>query len=308
MIKNLALICAPWTPSLAAEDNLKSQQTIPRSVRQAFKVAEGERPGATHLELPEDVASEEVANPRVHPRVAIRRPVPDDKVIRLAAERIRAAKHPMMIVSAGANRKRIGKQLHLFLERTGIYAVTTQMGKGVLSDDSPNSLFTLGIHKKDYVHSALDNADVVLTVGYDVVEYPPSVWNERRDKSIIHIDFNVAEPDECYQPEIEVLGDISHTLWAIYSQLDGVRFDDDQLAALRRRLDEALHPKTCDVCFPPKPQQIVHDVRQVMGRKDVICLDNGIYKLWFARMYKTYHENTVLLDNALTARRRGPFE
>ncbi|MEM7583044.1 MAG: acetolactate synthase large subunit [Acidobacteriota bacterium] len=288
-----------WNTSIVAA------QTIPRFIRQAFKVAEGERPGAVHLELPEDVAAEQVAEPRVHPRSTLRRPIPDDKAIRLAAERIRAAKKPMMIVSAGANRKRISKQLHRFLEKTGIYAVTTQMGKGVLSDDSPYSLFTLGIHKKDFVHSALDSADLVLTVGYDIVEYPPSVWNAQRDKAILHIDFNVAEPDECYQPEIEVIGDISHSLWAIYSRLDGFRFEHPELAALRSRLDEALHPEVCDTCYPPKPQQIVSDVRQVMDREDVICLDNGIYKLWFARMYKTYHENTVLLDNALATMGAG---
>ena len=288
-----------WNTSIVAG------QTIPRFVRQAFKVAEGERPGAVHLELPEDVASQSVAEPRIPPRVRLRRPVPDDKAIRLAAERIRAATNPMMIVSAGANRKRIGKQLHRFLEKTGIYAVTTQMGKGVLSDDSPYSLFTLGIHKQDYVHSALDTADVVLTVGYDIVEYPPAVWNARRDKSIIHIDFNVAEPDEHYQPEIEVIGDISHSLWAIYSQLDGAAFDNTHLAALRARLDAALHPEICEHSYPPKPQQIVHDVRRAMGREDVICLDNGIYKLWFARLYKTYHENTVLLDNALATMGAG---
>ena len=288
-----------WNTSIVAA------HTIPRFVRHAFKEAEGERPGAVHLELPEDVAGQTVEEPRIEPRAPVRRPVPDDKAIRLAVERIRRAKNPMMILSAGANRKRIGKQLHLFLEKTGMYAVTTQMGKGVLSDDSPHSLFTLGIHKKDYVHTALDTADLVLTVGYDLVEYPPSVWNGEHDKAIIHIDFNVAEPEEHYHPELEVIGDISYSLWAMHSQLEGVEFDNAHLAELRQRLDLALHAQEYEPAYPLKPQQIVRDVRQVMARDDIIGLDNGIYKLWFARMYKTYEENTVLLDNALATMGAG---
>ncbi len=298
-------VVATFRPLTKWNTSIVAGRTIPRFVRNAFKVAESERPGAVHLELPEDVASESVDDPRVQPRVRLRRPVADDKAIRLAADRLHKARNPMLIVSAGANRKRISKQLHRFLEATGTYAVTTQMGKGVVSDDSPYSLFTLGIHKKDFVHTALDTADVVVTVGYDIVEYPPSVWNRDRDKAIIHVDFNIAEPDECYQPEIEVIGDISYSLWAIHSQLEGVQFDTAHLAELRDRVEKALHPETCARSHPPKPQQIVHEVRRVMAPEDVICLDNGIYKLWFARMYKTYRENTVLLDNALATMGAG---
>ena len=298
-------VVAAFRPLTKWATSIVAARTIPRCVRHAFKLAEGERPGAVHLELPEDVAAHEVEEPRIHPRAALRRPVPDDKAVRLAVDRLRDARNPMLIVSAGANRKRISKQLHRFLEKTRTYGVTTQMGKGVLSDDSPFSLFTLGIHKKDYVHAALDTADVVLTVGYDIVEYPPAVWNPKRDKSIIHVDFNVAEPDECYQPEIEVVGDISYSLWAIYSRLGEVEFDNAHLATLRDRLDRALHPDTCECSYPPKPREIVPAVRRLMAEDDVICLDNGIYKLWFARMYKTYRENTVLLDNALATMGAG---
>lgn len=298
-------VVATFRPLTKWNTSIVAGRTVPRFVRNAFKVAEDERPGAVHLELPEDVAGEEVEEPRIQASVRLRRPVPDEKAVRLAVERIRRAKNPMLIVSAGANRKRISKQLHLFLEKTGTYAVTTQMGKGVVSDDSPHSLFTLGIHKKDYVHAALDTADVVLTVGYDIVEYPPAVWNENRNKAIIHIDFNMAEPDECYQPEIEVIGDISYSLWAIYTELGEVEFDNAHLAGLRDRLDAALHPADCEPTYPPDPQQVVHDVRRLMGPEDVICLDNGIYKLWFARMYRTYRENTVLLDNALATMGAG---
>ncbi len=298
-------VVSTFRPLTKWNTSILSGSSIPRSVRNAFKMAESERPGAVHLELAEDVASQDVADSRIQARSALRRPVPDDKAVRLAAERIRAAKHPMLIASAGANRKRIGKQLHRFLEKTGIYGVTTQMGKGVISDDSPYSLFTLGIHKKDYVQVALDQADLVLAVGYDIVEYPPSVWNAERDKAILHIDFNLAETGDHYSPELEVVGDISYSLWALYSQLEGYTFENDHLADLRQRLDQALHPESWETSFPPRPQQVVLDVRKVMGPQDIICLDNGIYKLWFARMYKTYDENTVLLDNALATMGAG---
>jgi acetolactate synthase-1/2/3 large subunit len=278
-------------------------------------MAENERPGAVHLELPEDVAHEEVPGGRPLRRVRLRRPVPDEKAIEGAVEMIRAARNPILIVSAGANRKRIGKQLRQFVEKTGIYAVTTQMGKGVIPDDHPRSLFSLGIHKKDWVHVAVETADLVITVGYNIVEYPPSVWNETKDKRILHIDFSIAEPDEFYSPDLEVVGDISYSLWAIHSRIGGPDdegaeeatplFDNPELAALRAFIDEKLHRPAGGDGYPPKPQRIVREVRGVMGPTDVVCLDNGIYKLWFARMYETYAENTVLLDNALATMGAG---
>ncbi len=298
-------VVATFRPLTKWNTSIVSARTIPRFVRHALKVAESERPGAVHLELPEDVASEETVGIQPHRRVRLRRPVADEKAIRGAIELIRSARNPIMILSAGANRKRIGKQLRRFVEKTGIYAVGTQTGKGVLPDDHPQSLFSFGIHKKDYVHFCVDTADLIITVGYDIVEFPPAVWNERKDKSILHIDFNIAEPDEFYNPTLEVVGDISNTLWAIHSQIGRVRFDNDHLRELRTYIDRKLHPRTCDTCYPPKPQQIVHDVREVMGREDIISLDNGIYKIWFARMYPAYAENTVLLDNALATMGAG---
>jgi acetolactate synthase-1/2/3 large subunit len=282
-----------------------SSRTIPRCVRHAFKTAEGERPGAVHLELPEDIASEDVSGATPSRRERVRRPVPDDKAIARAVALIQSARNPIMLLSAGANRKRIGKQLAAFLQSTGIYAVSTQMGKGVLSDDDPRSLFSLGIHKRDYVHAAIDTADLMITAGYNIVEYPPSVWNVRKDKKVLHLDFVPAEPDEFYDPDVEVVGDISYALWAIRERIGKPRFDNGHLPALREEIDRLLRAEICDGCFPPKPQQVVRDVREAMGPKDIVCLDNGIYKLWFARMYKCYGDNTLLLDNALATMGAG---
>ena len=298
-------VVSTFRPLTKWNTSIVSARTIPRYVRHAVKVAESERPGAVHLELPEDVASEETPDAKPQRRMRLRRPVPDEKAIGQAIELLRRASNPIMILSAGANRKRIGKQLRQFVEKTGIYAVSTQTGKGVLSDDHPKSLFSLGIHRRDYAHYGVDTADLVITVGYDIVEYPPSVWNERKDKTILHIDFNASEPDEYYNPTLEIVGDISYTLWAIHDQIGPVSFQNQHLEELRGYIDKKLHPDSCEECYPPKPQQIVHDVRTVMDREDIISLDNGIYKLWFARMYPTYAENTVLLDNALATMGAG---
>ena len=286
-------------------DTVVSGRTIPRLVRHAFKVAENERPGAVHLELPEDVAGEEVKRCRPQRRVQLRRPVPDDKAIDQAVTMIRQSRTPILLVSAGANRKRIGKQLRLFAEATEIPVVSTQMGKGVLPDDHPQSLFSLGIHSKDYVHAAIEVADLIITVGYTIVEYPPAVWNEDLEKQILHIDFRQAEPDEYYSPDLEVIGDVSYALWAIREGLDHATFCDARLKRLRGFIDEKLHRQAADATFPPGPQRVVREVREFMGRDDIVCLDNGLYKLWFARMYETYAENTLLVDNALATMGAG---
>jgi acetolactate synthase-1/2/3 large subunit len=288
-----------WNTSIAAA------RTIPRFVRHAFKLAEEERPGPVHLELPEDVAGEDLPETAPHRRVRLRRPVPDGKGVREAADLVRGARRPLLIVCSGANRKRVGKQLRHLVERSGIYAVSTQMGKGVLPEDHPQSLFGLGIHKRDYVHCAIESADLIITVGYNIVEYPPAVWNERKEKKILHVDFLPAEPDEFYNPDCELTGDISYSLWALAEALAGARFDAAPMARLRAAIHDKLFGHVPDTCFPHKPQHIVQDVRAAMGREDIVSLDNGIYKLWFARMYKTYADNTLLLDNALATMGAG---
>lgn len=287
-----------WATSIAGG------RAIPTSVRHAFKTAESERPGAVHLELPEDVAGEDVGELRPHPRVRLRRPVPDDKAVRLAAELVREARRPLLLVASGGNRKRIGKQLTQFVEKTGIYCVSTQMGKGVLPDDHPRSLFSLGIHKQDYVHRAIEAADLLVTVGYTIVEYPPSVWNERRDKRVLHVDFSPAEPDEYYSPTLELTGDVSYSLWALHERLGTQRRQDPDLEKLRTFIRERLHADAAQG-WPVGPRALAREVRRVLGRKDVVSLDNGIFKIWFSRCYETYAENTLLVDNALATMGAG---
>ncbi|MBM4056083.1 MAG: acetolactate synthase large subunit [Planctomycetes bacterium] len=275
--------------------------TIPTIVRDSFKVAEEERPGAVHIELPEDVASSR-ANAAVQKRGFIRRPSPDHRAIDEAAKLINKAKYPLIIISSGANRKRITKHLLDFINKTGIYVVHTQMGKGVIGDDCPYSLFATGIHKRDYVNCGIDMADLIITIGYNTVEYPPFVWNKDLNKKIVNIDFVDSQTDKYFNPDIEVIGDISHSLRKLEIKVE--KRTTPEFEKLRNFLERKLGTKE-EGKYPLTPIEIVHHVRKTLGKEDIVTLDNGIYKLWFSRLYRTYAPNTLLLDNALATMGAG---
>ena len=282
-------------------ESITDPSTIPTVLRNAFKHAQAERPGAVHIELPEDVAGSDT-DAEVQRSVRARRPDPDTMTIEGAAALINSSRHPLLILSAGANRKLIWKELREFVERTGIYVVHTQMGKGVLSDESPYSLFATGIHKRDYVNCGIDRADLIITVGYSIVEYPPYVWNRGLDKKIINIDFVEAEVDRYYDPQIEIVGDVSVALRQLTPKVK--RRDDKLFTDLRVFLTEKLGT-TCEPTYPPQPQEVVCHVRKALEPDDILTLDNGIYKLWFSRLYRTYKPNTFILDNALATMGAG---
>lgn len=288
-------------PITKVSTSILDPSTIPTILRNAFKLAQAERPGAVHVELPEDVASSTTDAP-VQKKGDVRRPAPDSKAIDGAAELINKAKYPLIILSSGANRKLISRQLLEFVEKTGIYVVHTQMGKGVLSDTSEYSLFATGIHQHDYVNCAIDRADLIITVGYNIVEYPPYVWNKLLDKKIISIDFAAAEVDKYYNPDIEVIGDVSCSLQRLggrISKKEGMVFKSFRVL-LDKKLSQEFKKR-----YPLTPQEIVWHVRSVLSEGDILALDNGIYKLWFSRLYRTYEPNTFLLDNALATMGAG---
>jgi len=276
--------------------------TIPTVLRNAFKIAEAERPGAVHVELPEDVAEEETSA-RVQKRGQVRRPAPDPKSIDSAVQLIERAKNPLVVVSSGANRKQITQSLLDLLDKTGIYVVHTQMGKGVISDDCEYSLFATGIHSHDYVNCGIDQADLIITVGYNIVEYPPFLWNRNLDKTILNIDFVESEPDRYFNPAVEVVGDISHSLREIAERIQEKR-SFPVFARTRSLIEKKIHGNV-ESRYPLLPQEIVRGVREVMSSEDIIVLDNGIYKLWFSRLYPTFQPNTFLLDNALATMGAG---
>lgn len=275
---------------------------IPTVIRNAFKHAEADRPGAIHIELPEDIAEEET-EATVQKRNEIKIPYPDPEAVKRAVAMICEAKNPLIIVSSGANRKAITEELENFVERTGIYLVHTQMGKGVVPDDCSYSLFATGIHARDYVNCGIDGADLIITIGYDIVEYPPYLWNSTLDKQIINIDFVEFVPDRYFNPTVEVIGDIASSIRELAASIPEKRefpIFEHTRNFIKEKINGAARKS-----YPPIPQAVVQSVRKVLGREDIITLDNGIYKLWFARLYKTYAPNTVLLDNALATMGAG---
>ncbi len=286
---------------------LQGPKRIPKEIREAFKVATTERLGACHIELPEDIAGEDVDD-RYVPLVpgVIRRPDPGGKAVKLAAEKIRAARHPIMIVSSRGQRRRVHAELRAFCDETNIYVIHTQLGKGVLGYDHKNSLFAFGIHKHDYVNCVVDRADLVIALGYSTLEHPPSVWNREADKEILHIDFTPAKTEIHYNPCVEVIGDIATGLNMLRGELEGYRYDGRGMERTKRDLTERLFDEGAnDDSFPMRPRRIVADCREVLDKEDIICMDNGIYKMWFSRHYKTYNIGTFLLDNTLATMGAG---
>ncbi|MBD3235282.1 MAG: acetolactate synthase large subunit [Candidatus Eisenbacteria bacterium] len=286
---------------------IRGPLSIPKEIRHAFKLATDERQGACHIELPEDVAQEEVpAGMRPLPVGRMRRPAPDADAIVQAAEQIRQARHPILIVSSRAQRRRVHAALREFCDATNIYLIHTQLGKGALGDDHRNSLYAFGIHKHDYVNCVVDAADLIITVGYSTHEHPPRLWNDSLEKEIVHIDFVRARTETHYNPRVEVLGDIANSLDALRAALDDYEYDAAPLERTRAELHEKLFVEgATDSAFPPRPRRIVAECRRVLDHEDILCLDNGIYKLWFARHYPTYAIGTFVLDNTLATMGAG---
>ncbi|MBR9699099.1 acetolactate synthase large subunit [Candidatus Woesearchaeota archaeon] len=286
---------------------IRGPKSIPEEVREAFRLATEERQGACHIELPEDIASEDVDDRfKPHHVHKQRRPVAYHKGVKGAAEMIKQAKHPIIIVSSRAQRNLVHRALREFCDKTDIYVIHTQLGKGALGDDHKNSLFAFGIHKRDYVHCAIDESDLIVCVGYDPSEHPPAVWNKDLDKRILHIDFTYAKPDEYYNPACELLGDIATSLDMLREELKDFTLRCDHCTAFREKLKKQLFVDHADdASYPLKPRRIVADARKVLGQEDIICMDNGIYKMWFSRHYPTYNIGTFLIDNTLATMGAG---
>lgn len=282
--------------------SIADPNSIPTIVREAFKIAESERPGAVHIELPEDIAGAET-DAEIQRRGEMGKSFPDPETIDAAMKLIREAEYPLIIVSAGACRGSATKALADFVNKSGIYVVHTQMGKGALPDDSELSLFATGIHKHDYVNCGMDRADLIITIGYSIVEYPPFIWNEHLDNKILNIDSVPAETDRYFDPDIELIGDISHSLKIMTEKID-TRSEYPAFKKTRELIDKKIN-EVYEKRYPLLPQDVVHTVRDTLSKDDIITLDNGIYKLWFARLYKTYMPNTLLLDNALATMGAG---
>ncbi|WP_282078635.1 acetolactate synthase large subunit [Epibacterium ulvae] len=278
--------------------------TIPSLIREAFRVAQEERPGAVLLELPEDIAAEETDEPvlKPHPRHYA---VAGDTVLNEAADLIRAAKMPLLLLGAGANRKHARSALSQFVKDTQIPFFNTQMGKGVVDERSELFLGTAALSDGDYLHCAIDRADLIINVGHDVVEKPPFFMEEGGTK-VIHVNYKAAQVDQVYFPQVEVVGDLAQSIVRLGEKLVGpLEFDRSYFERVKLETDLHTSAGADDARFPVIPQRFVADTRKVMGDCDIIALDNGIYKIWYARNYQAYQPNTVLLDNALATMGAG---
>ena len=282
-----------------------SGERIPSVVREAFRIAHEERPGAVHIELPEDIAAENTSTPLIEPSLS-RRPIAEYKAINRAVEMIEQATSPLLLIGAGANRKLTAKMLRQFVDKTGIPFVTTQMGKGVLNESDPLFAGNTALSDGDFVHRAIDRADLIINVGHDVVEKPPFFMHPDEEQKVIHINFDSAAVDPVYFPQLEVVGDIANSIWQIKEdlipqeswKLDFYKDVHDAYVKHRKVAED-------DDRFPVLPERLVRDVRKVMPENGIVTLDNGVYKIWFARNYPAYSPNTLLLDNALASMGAG---
>ncbi len=286
-----------YTYQMASADN------IPSRVREAIRLAEEEKPGAVHLELPEDIADEDTDSVPI-PRSSARRPSADPKAVAAAVAKLEAAKAPILVIGAGANRTMTSKMIREFVDKTGIPFLTTQLGKGVIDERHPKFVGCAALSAGDFVHRAVEASDCIVNIGHDVIEKPP-FFMKTGGAHVIHVSTRTAEVDPVYFPQIEVIGDIANAIWQMKESIIPRDWDSDMM--LKARTAEVAHTATLDddVRFPIYPPHLVREVRAAMPEDGIICLDNGVYKIWFARGYTAYRPNTVLLDNALATMGAG---
>ncbi len=297
-------VVATMRPLAKSARQISSAAMIPTIVRDAFRVAAEERPGPVHLELPEDIAAEaEKPVPLVSPHPVIW-PVAREGALDQAAAMIIAAERPLVMLGAAASRPRLADALSAFMRRTQIPFFNTQMGKGAVAGGSNLYMGTAALSERDYVHMAIDRADLILAIGHDTVEKPPFLMGPH-GPLVIHVGFLPARVEQVFFPHAEVVGDVGASLALLAERLEGRLPRAQALLPLRKEILAHLEDRAEEDRFPPTPQRIVHDVRQVMPEDGIVALDNGMYKIWFARNYRTRMANTLLLDNALATMGAG---
>jgi acetolactate synthase I/II/III large subunit len=296
-------IVATMRPLTKMATQIVSAQSIPTLVRDAFRVAQQERPGPVHLELPEDVASDE-AEAAIIPAHPVELAVAPAVAIERAAAMISAAKRPLVMLGAGASRPQLAEPLSRFVRQLGIPFFNTQMGKGAVSAGSNLYMGTAALSERDWIHEAVDQADLIISIGHDTVEKPPFIMNEN-GPHVVHVGATPATVEQVYFPEAEIIGDVGASLAALAGRLEGKLPHAGALLGLREKILAKLAERCDEDRFPLTPQRIVHDVRAAIPPDGIVTLDNGMYKIWFARNYRTSVANTLLLDNALATMGAG---
>jgi acetolactate synthase-1/2/3 large subunit len=277
--------------------------TVNEIVRIAFKYAENEKPGASHIDLPENIAKMQI--PAGLGRNILKKTIPNKEYasrenIEIVAGCIFQAKNPVILAGHSAVRANAGQALAEFATRLKIPVVNTMMAKGILPYDNPYSMWTVGIPQKDYADVVLERADLIITVGYDIVEFAPLKWNSDDNHQIVHIDTRPAHINKAYQPMAEVVGDISDSLLRIANRCTRAQEPVEFLEIKKKMAAEQLAYSE-DEAFPMKPQRILSDVRKVMGREDIVISDVGAHKMWIARHYNCYRPNTCIISNGFAA-------
>ncbi|HEY7540089.1 MAG TPA: acetolactate synthase large subunit [Methylomirabilota bacterium] len=272
---------------------------IPEVIRKAFKLAESEKPGACHIEVPEDLAGEDTDGAPLSTERA-RRPSPDRRALETAARLIEAASFPLIFAGNGVIRGRASDELRAFARAHGIPVAHTFMAKGSMPYDDELCLLSVGLQARDYISCGFDKADLIIAVGYDPVEYAPKFWNPERKKSIVHIDFTPAEVDSFYEPAVEVVADVREAIELLGGLVKGQK-DPEPFRRLRQFILAELAEGADDDRFPLKPQRILKELRARMGREDILISDVGTHKLWIARAFPAYEPNTVLISNGYAA-------
>ncbi|MGO8909538.1 MAG: acetolactate synthase large subunit [Bradyrhizobium sp.] len=296
-------IVATMRPLTKLATQIVSAQSIPTLVRDAFRVAQQERPGPVHLELPEDIAADEAAANIVPPHI-VELPVAPAGAIERAAAMIIGASRPLVMLGAAASRPQLAEPLSAFVRRCKIPFFNTQMGKGAVNAGSNLYMGTAALSERDWVHEAIDQADLIISIGHDTVEKPPFLMGHNGPQ-VIHVGATPATVEQVYFPQAEIVGDVGASLAAVADRLEGKLTNASALLGLREGILAHLAERSTEDRFPLTPQRIVHDVRQVIPPDGIVALDNGMYKIWFARNYRTSVANTLLLDNALATMGAG---
>jgi acetolactate synthase-1/2/3 large subunit len=296
-------IVATMRPLTKMATQIGSAQSIPTHVRDAFRIAQQERPGPVHLELPEDIAADSAEAALVPPHAADL-PVAPPSAIDRAAELIARAQRPLVMLGAAASRPRLAEPLSTFVRRMGIPFFNTQMGKGAVNGGSNLYMGTAALSERDWVHEAIDRADLIISIGHDTVEKPPFLMGTQGPQ-VIHIGATPATVEQVYFPQAEIIGEVGAGTALLADRLEGRLPNAAALLGLREAILARLADRAEEDRFPLTPQRLVHDVRSVMPHDGIVTLDNGMYKIWFARNYRTRVANTLLLDNALATMGAG---
>lgn len=292
--------------------SIRNAKNIPEIVRRAFKIALTEKPGATHIELPQDIAKRDSKIPPIGFQ-EIFRPKANQEQIRKAAKIILESKKPLLFVGNGCAREDESPHLRKFVEQTKIFSINTFMGKGIIPDDYETHLQTIGIKSADHALQAVLEADVIISVGYDLVEYTPKMWNSNLDKKIIHVDYTPSEVYTYYRPDVEIASDIGEAMNAILEEMQKLQKEDSSLDSFPRKdipqvfqkvrseVIERINIFKDDDSYPIKPEKLILTVRDKIKHDDIVISDVGTHKLWISKIYQTFEPNTCIIANGFAS-------